>query len=238
MMQAAITNELNSIGQIIGAVAALGTASYGLVDVTKFFAGGISNVGFGYVRAAVKPFSPALVESAGTNWQDILRANWLNGMAKDDQKSVAKSLIRLGLSTNNAAQLAKSGRVDGNALQTVVTKLDAGTALTDTDLNVIGRFDAMIDAALDGGFERGDQFYRDASKALAALFAVILAITGEIILISGSDPAFKLTLSFIGTKEFWFAVLVGAVSVPLAPIAKDLSSSLVAAVKAMQATGG
>lgn len=238
MAQEIVSGELGGIGQMIASVAALGTASYGLVDVTKFFAGGVSNGGFGYVKKAVAPFAPALVESAGSDWASILRANWLNGMAKDDQKVVTKSLIRLGLSTDNATQLAIPGRVDGKALQAVVTKLDTGTALTDADLNVIGRFDAMIDAALDGGFERGDQFYRDASKALAAVIAIILAVIGEIVLVSASDHAFRLTLSFVFTKEFWLAVLVGAVSVPLAPVAKDLSSTLVAAVKAMQATGG
>ena len=40
--------------------------------------------------------------------------------------------------------------------------------------------------------------------------------------------------SFLGSKDMGLAVLVGLLATPLAPIAKDLSSALGAAVNAMQ----
>ncbi|WP_394890517.1 hypothetical protein ACG873_03825 [Mesorhizobium sp. AaZ16] len=48
------------IGKVIAATAALGTASFGLVDASKALRGGISNVGFGFIRKALQPFQAAL----------------------------------------------------------------------------------------------------------------------------------------------------------------------------------
>jgi len=229
MANADLANELTSIGDIIGAVAALGTAAYGLVDISKFWDGGISNAGYQYVLDALKPFEPALVVGGGPNWAQTLRAHWINGMEKDDQKSVAKSLIRLGLSAANAPSLAAAGGVAAPALTDVVTKLDNGTALSPADINVLGRFDSMVDARLDGGYERADQRYRNVSKAVAASIAVALALLGEFVIAqtqTDSDP-----------MGYLLAVLVGLVAVPLAPVAKDLSSAIGTAVKALKASG-
>src|ERR1700750_772243 len=85
----------------IGAIGALGTAAFGLVDITKFFGGGVSRLGFGYVRAAVMPYIGVAAQQGtalGTGRViEPLRANWMNGMAKPDQKAAARSLIRLML---------------------------------------------------------------------------------------------------------------------------------------------
>ena len=230
-----LTSELNNIGTMLAAIAALGTAAYGLVDTTKVFWGGISNAGFGYIEKALRPFAPALVAAGGNDWPLTLHAHWINGMRKEDQKAIAKALIHLGLSPQNAAQLAVFGRVDPTALQTVVQNLDAGNPLTPADINVLGRFDSMIDAILDGGYERADQFYRNSSKALAAAFAIVLAVAGGA-LVAASINMGKVPDDFLSSNEFVLAVLVGIVAVPLAPIAKDISSSLVAAVNAIKAT--
>jgi hypothetical protein len=233
-----LTAELNNITGMLASVAALGTAAYGLVDITKVFGGGISNAGFGYILTALTPFKPALVAAGGENWAKTLRAHWLNGMDKDDQKAISKSLIHLGLSPANAAELAVFGHVDPSGLVAVVTKLDAGTDLGPADINLLGRFDAMVDATLDGGFERADQLYRNAAKALAAVFAIALAIGGEAVIAASTASNQIVPAAFIGSKDFWLAFMVGLVSVPLAPIAKDLSTSLTTAVKAMKAAGG
>ena len=44
------------IGEMIAAIAALGVAAQGLVDTSKFFNGGISRAGLGYIREALAPF--------------------------------------------------------------------------------------------------------------------------------------------------------------------------------------
>jgi hypothetical protein len=243
-----LSDEISNITGMLASIAALGTAAFGLVDVTKVFWGGISRAGFGYILKALKPFEPALRAAGGDQWRQTIQANWINGVAEDAQKAAAKSMIHLGLSPDNAAQLARSGRVDPAALLVVVTSLDAGIALTPADINVLGRFDAILDTALDGGFERADQLYRNAAKSLAAVIAIVLAIAGEHLLwvsrgcetgtISAVNNCAASAGHFVGSGDFWLAVLVGAVSVPLAPVAKDISTSLATAVSAMKASGG
>jgi hypothetical protein len=70
---------------------------------------------------------------------------------------------------------------------------------------------------LDEGYERADQRYRNAAKVLAGAFSIVLALFGGWIV--GSNPL--------------LALFVGIIAVPLAPIAKDLSRTLQAAVKAL-----
>ena len=42
-------------------------------------------------------------------------------------------------------------------------------------------------------------------------------------------------LSYLASRDCLIAILVGAIATPLAPVAKDLSSSLAAAVRAVSA---
>ena len=49
-------DSLDSLSQMIAAIAGLGTAAYGLVDASKFLRGGVSNVGFKHIRT--KPYTP------------------------------------------------------------------------------------------------------------------------------------------------------------------------------------
>ncbi len=217
-----LSGDLN-IPDIIAAVGALGTAAYGLVDASKFAYGGMSNPGFGYIKKAVEPLLGAAGGYGPSQIIATLKANWLNGMAKADQKAAAKSLIRLGLTSGNAALLAKATGVDEKALSAAAQSVTNGTPLTTQDLNVLGRFDAVVSAILDLGYERADQLYRNAAKAAAALVAVVLAVAGSWLLGRG------------GTEDLIVAILIGLVSTPLAPVAKDLSTALTAAVKAVGA---
>jgi len=224
-----LDGSLGTFGNIVAAVSALGTASFGLVDATKVYRGGVSNVGFRFIRAAVAPFMAALELIDADDPLATLRGNWINGVAKADQKAAAKSLIRLGVTPSTAAQLAsRIPGIDAAALTTVAQKIDTGSSLTEDELNLLGRFDAIIDARLDAGFERADQQYRNMAKTIAAGFAVILAIAGMRVVkgeaIGGSDVA--------------VAIFLGVLSIPLAPIAKDLSSALSTAVSAMKSVKG
>ena len=85
--------------KIVLAIGALGTAAYGLVDVSKGFGGGISNRGFGDIKKVVSPFIPASSPQTSASALSLdsvlatLRSNWLNGMALSDQKSVAKTKL-------------------------------------------------------------------------------------------------------------------------------------------------
>ena len=169
-----------------------------------------------------------------------LKANWLNGVAKADQKAIAKSLIRLGLTPGDAPRLAAATGVDENELTAAAQRVQDGTALTQQDINILGRFDATVSAVLDLGYERADQIYRNTTKATAALVAIILAAIGGGIIFyndaaSASPPSSASLGGYLASPLFLLSIVIGAMSTPLAPVAKDLSSSLQAAVKAVNA---
>ena len=75
-------------------------------------------------------------------------------------------------------------------------------------------------ALLDEAYQRSDQVYRNSTRAWAALLAVVLALTGGMLL----QPA----------GDWPVSLLVGLLATPLSPIAKDLSSALATAVNTMQ----
>lgn len=216
------------LGEVLLAVGALGTAAYGLVDVTKATWGGVSNAGFGHIVRALTPYAAALDLSSGGQWRTQLRAHWLNGRGKDEQKGIARALVRLGITPTTAPSLAAAARVDVDAFTAVAAKFASGAALTETDLNVLGRFDAVFDMELEAGFERADQQYKSAARGLAAVLSVALAF-----LAAGLTFGWQLDANRLAVT-----LLVGLVAVPLAPVAKDLASALSAAVSAVKAKMG
>ncbi|HEY6257240.1 MAG TPA: hypothetical protein VIY51_15760 [Xanthobacteraceae bacterium] len=227
------TGSLTDILNFVAAAGGLGTAAMGLVDASKAFRGGPSNIGFGSIESALSPFlAPLGAKSAAFGKAEVLqtlKANWLNGVPKADQKAKAKSLIHLGLSKGNAARLAAAAGVDPKKLASLAQKTATGDQPTQDEVNVLGQFDAVLSAVLDTAYERGDQQYRNAAKCLAMLVATILGVVGGwIVLGNGPTPSFTI-------HDFALSLLVGLSATPLAPIAKDLTSSLQAAVSAARA---
>jgi hypothetical protein len=207
--------SLTEITGLLAAAGALGTAAMGLVDTTKVFGGGPSNIGFGYVAGDLDAFlSPLANNPAAFGKAQVLqtlRANWLNGVAKADQKAKAKSLIHLGLTRGSAQALANAAGVDAATLQSLAEKTAAGEAVTQDEINVLGQFDVVLSAVLDAAYERGDQKYRNAAKFF---------VPGQ---------------NFWVLQNFWLSLLLGFVATPLAPVAKDLATGLQTAVSAVSA---
>lgn len=221
--------DITVISNYIAAAAGLGTAAFALVDGSKAFGGGVSNCGFGHIERATAKFFPAagggplsLNEVRAT-----LRANWLNGTALTDQKAIAKSLIKLRLDADNALHLARATGVDGKVLAAVAAKIAAGKPLSTGESDVYGRFDLLLTAILDEGYQRADQVYRNSAKAWSVVVSVVLAFLGCWILNGAALDA----------QQYGGALLVGLAATPLAPIAKDLTSALQAGVKVAQLIG-
>lgn len=231
MFQAA-TNGLSSLNlsQIVLAIGSLGTAAYGVVDVSKGFGGGVSNRGFGDIKKVVSQFIPSSPGSSGsalsqTSVLDTLRANWLNGMALGDQKSVAKALIKLNLNEDTAGKMAAATGVNADVLKSIARKLPTGTKLEGSETDAYGRFDLLLSALLDQGYQRGDQRYRNSAKLLAVPVAVALALLG----------AWAIAGSGLKSLDVWRAVAGGLLATPLAPVAKDLASAIQQGTKLAQA---
>ena len=135
------------------------------------------------------------------------------------------------LETRQVAALRQSGKVDPAAFEAIVTQINTGKPPLNPDqINLLGRFNAAIGATMDGAFELADQQYRNASKVLAGIFAILLAISAGALLDGVHSWADVLSYPDIGK-----ALMAGVIAVPLAPVAKDLTSSLQAAVTAMKA---
>lgn len=216
--------SLQDFGAALAALSALSTAAFGLLDSTKAFWGGVSNVGLRHIRTALIPFESALDAAVGgeNRWK-VIRANWLNGVAKVEQKAVVRALIKLGLSEATAPSLAAAAHVDARALTTAARKLTDGKAMTEADMNVLGRMNAVIDALLDAAFEAAEQQYRNYSRVGAGLIALALAFASR-----GFFPPTERPSAFL-------ALAVGLLAVPLAPVAKDLTSALSTAMRALKA---
>ena len=77
VVQSVVQNSdqlLQSVGYIIGAIAALGTAAAGLVDATKLFPvwANVSHRGRATLNAALATFASALTAVLGPTWLDSI----------------------------------------------------------------------------------------------------------------------------------------------------------------------
>lgn len=227
---------LQGLPQIITAIGGLGTAAFGLVDSTKIFWGGVNRIGFSRIADAVKRLTPETGASGLTQAQILgtLKANWYNGTDLASQKTIAKSLIKVGLNPENATALAAATGVNAGVLGAVATCISTGTPLSSDEGDVFSRFDFILTALLDEVYQGSDEAYTNGTRAVASIFAVILAFVGGWTLFAStthSDPKLAYWLS----PDMWMALVAGVLATPLAPIAKDLSSALATAVNTMQA---
>jgi hypothetical protein len=224
--------------QVVTAIGGLGTAAFGLLEALKPFFGSINRIGLSHIQETVAVLVPhqageglppdPLNAPARKSILATIEANWVNGADLAAQKAVAKSLIKLHLSPGTAQTVAQNINVDPDTLRAIVVKTLAGTPLAQTESDVFSRFDLILTSMLDEAFQRSDQIYRNKTRTLAGLLAIVLALAG----------AWSLEGRILFSRAHWhdlaLAFLVGLISIPLAPIAKDISTALATAVNTMQ----
>ena len=208
---------------VIAATGGLGLAAMSLVDAFKALpGGGVSRIGFHHILDVLTLFDQVLERAVGAKWRTVILSHWINGRPRTDQIGAIRSLLRLGLNPDTAAQLAPIGNVDPKALSDAAGKLVKGAAMTQEDLNLIGRVEAAVEVRLDAAFDLAEQAYRNLSRVLAGVIAVVLAVVAS---------------ALIENSPGWAAgALIGLLAVPIAPIAKDLVSALTAAASAVKST--
>ena len=224
------------LSQVVSAIGGLGTAAFGLVDACKGIFRFVNRVGLKHIKHTIISLTPGqtgeglppdpLNTLRRKNILETVEANWVNGVDTGIQKAAAKSLIVLYLSSGNADALAKKTNVDADLLKSIAAKTLAGTTLLPAEAVIQSRFDLILKSLLDEAYELSDQMYRNATRALAALVAILLAFAGGWVL-EGS--------TFWSGHEVLLALLVGVLATPLAPIAKDVSSAISTAADALQA---
>jgi hypothetical protein len=228
--------DLSNTGEVVAAIGSLGLASFALVDTSKVGRkGGVSNSGFSFIEGAVRQLLPDERLTSGRSKRgeprsllDILHGNWICGVALGDQKAIAKSLIKLRLSTATSRAYADATRVDAGVLSKVAEKMSNGESLEPNEVNVLGRFDLALTATLDEGYHRADQKYRNTARLYAMLVSLALAVLG------GWAVAKVDAAQYFWQRDMWIAGLCGLLATPLAPISKDLTSALTAGVKLAQ----
>jgi hypothetical protein len=227
------------LSQIITAVGGLGTAAFGLLEALKPVFGSINRMGLDSINQTVASLTTAQAGPAQPadplntlplkNILATVEANWVNGADLTAQKAVAKSLIKLHLSPATAEAVAANVNVDPATLRSIAAKTQLGRSLEQEESDVFARFDLIVTARLDEAYQLSDQIYRNNTRALAAILAVLLALAG----------AWSLEGAILLSSDHWrdigLAVLVGVLATPLAPIAKDISTALATAVNTMQA---
>jgi hypothetical protein len=221
--------------QVITAIGALGTSAFGVVQAFKPVCPFINRIGFSGIGKTVSKLTPpgqgaaspinALPQKEVLN---SLEANWVNGTDLASQKAIAKSLVKLHMNADNAAALAAATNVDATLLTAAAVSMSTGVALTQAQTDANSRFDLIVTALLDECYQRADQHYRNWTRGLAAVVAVVLALVGGWMI--GGEPFW----TYLFSKSGGIAVIVGLLATPLAPIAKDLSTALTVAVNTMQ----
>jgi hypothetical protein len=173
-----------------------------------------------------------ILKASGVDWRFAVRAKWINGVKKSDQMAFILELVRLGLTQDAVEAISKKAKhnipVDLKVLQSAVCKARSGATLNDDEIAVRGRFNDSISARLDASFEAADQLYRNICKLVASGVAIVLSIW------AGGLLAKAQGMEFFTYGGIWKAIMIGVLAVPLAPIAKDLASTLQAAAKALK----
>jgi hypothetical protein len=246
------TDVINNLGKEVVAIGALGTAAFGLVDSFKALpGGGISRCGFKHVRSAIEKLTPPVAALNNTELGReailaTLESQWINGVDKSNQISIAKSLIKLRLTPDTAPALAAATGVKAEVLTEVARKIQEGISdapapagslpgqqdknlLSPRELDIYGRFDLLLNTLLDQAYQHADQRYRNIARASAIPVAVLLAIVGACLVFNINCTNLTGNLDKLG-----MAVLTGLISTPIAPIAKDIASAISTAAQALQ----
>jgi hypothetical protein len=234
-----------SVTNVITALGALGTASFGLVDATKAAGGGVSRAGLGDIKKVLLPlFGPnANLNDRGTPFAygsvfDNLRANWMNGTNLADQKAIAKALIKLRLSVTTAPTLALATGIDPAELTTIAIKITTAVALLPQEADTFGRFDLGLTSLFDQAYQRADQRYRNVAKILAGAFSILIAwAAGYFFSLHNHGCYGANPYAYMKNSFSWTAILAGALATPIAPIVKDLSSAVAAGTNVVQKLG-
>ncbi len=207
---------------LVLAIGALGTAAFGIVDAMKWTWIGIS--GFRQIRRTLGPLTAALEIAYGPDFEELLRSQYRNGRAKGDLTRTIRQGVRIGLTEDNAEQLAQFvGVVDGTNLKQAAEIIRQGGELSSELRGVVGRFELAVDTRIDAALALAEHRYKGSVRLHASFVSVILALIA----------AYYLSSEQLSEVWLW-ALVVGIAAVPIAPMAKDLSKALQSAGKAIR----
>lgn len=218
--------DLSTVSNWIGLSAALGTAAMGFVEACKWTRLGL--FGLGKIDDALGPEGRAVLEQAygSQGIGALLAGSYRRG--SQELAEVLRNGLRVGLTSSNAADLARRFGQDQERVRAAVALLHSGQPLPQggPEAGAIARMHLAIDARVDGAVAAASEVYVGSLRIAATIFALI-----------GTLVAFGIQNGYawnsIMSPEFWEAIVIAAVAVPIAPIAKDLVNALKAATDAL-----
>lgn len=237
-------------GSLVLAIGALGTAAYGLTEaIGKFVAfgadigrtktnnpRGLPFAGLGHVNRAIKPFESALKLTYGKDFKEIIAQQYREGRSTGSAPDTILQGIRLALPMMTVAQASSVIQAawglaedDAKRLATALqseTKLPSDQQADVTDDHAVvlaSRFALALDSRISAAFLIAEERYRSATRTTAGALAIILS--------------FALNCGMGSPLPGLVVFVIGAVAVPLAPVAKDLAASLSGAVSAWKDIG-
>ncbi len=211
--------------QTIAAIVGVGIAAFGIVDFLKAAFRGVNRTGFGSIRQMVVSLTPEGDRPENVLPQaDIvksLEANWAAGTDVRAQKAIAKSLVKMHLTAGNAAAVAARTSVDAEVLTSIAAKIASGVPLASREIDIYSRFDLIVTALLDQAFEQSDSAYRHSMLVLSGCICLPLAQ-----IVTWSLKGHYSLCAYLNSNDIWQALLVGIVAIPLAPLARDVSTAV------------
>lgn len=217
--------------EMVLAAGSLGTAAYGIVDGFKFNAK-FAAAGFNQIKVALgTPIFEALRFAYGTDFSEFLQAQYINRRSKGELPRTLRQGVRLALNSDNAEQLAAAvGHLDGKTLKEAAHAVETGADLTDPQRSLIARFEVAVDTRIEAALALAETKYKGIMQMRASLVSIVLALAGSMAInVEQGESGLVHTFDF---EDLVIALIVGIAAVPLAPIAKDVSSALQAATKA------
>lgn len=241
----------DQFGAVISAVGALGIASFGVTEALgKAFAftvsfphkrtlyhWGLPYVGLGVVKRMIHPLAPALLAAYGEGFLEIIAQQYRSDRSAGRAPDTIRQGVRLGLpflSVEAAATMIGSvWRLKPEYATALATGLQADSSSDDPaassggpttpgangELQLLaGRFATSLDARVNSAFSLAEERYESVAKLASGVTAVVLAC------------GFNMGLHY----PLFVAAGIGLVAVPLAPVAKDLSTSLQNALTAFR----
>jgi hypothetical protein len=240
------------VGQIptyVAAVGALGVAAFGMVEAlgkTLFvfpipgtrFRLGLPYVGFNRVDALLKLVEPAMQVTYGHDYRMIVRQQYRAGRSAGQAPESIRQGVRLGLPfLSQTAAIGVIHAVWGlppEAAERLAAALTAPVPVPPApgatpppaalpDQALAARFATALDTRVKAAFDLAEQVYQTRAQFWAGVIAIGLSLGYNLV-------TAKNLFDFGG---WGIALLIGLVAVPLAPAAKDLSSSLSDALSAL-----
>lgn len=237
---------VKELGAMVLAIGALGTAAMGVVEGLKLSTNVVATptreLGFDEITKRLEGFLTVLTAAYGPDVWDVLRAQYCGS-----RKNAATSLrqgVRVGLTEANAPEVALSLGWDvasGKAL--VKAAKAARSPLTEDDDSLkpterkqlesarlmLGQYELAMDARIDAAMAMANSQYAGGVRIRAMWASVAIAMVTAIAMLSSQDPiSFGVVLRYLVG-----GFVVGLVAVPMAPVAKDVTTAIQHAATAL-----